>query len=138
MDGSAGLRRTEPGPQTVSRHRILVVDDNRDAAVSLAMLLEVLGHEVDTALDGREGVVKAEAMRPDLIFLDLGMPGMNGIDAARHVRALPHGKHITLIALTGWGQEHDHQRTREAGFDAHLLKPIDPVALDKLLAAPVS
>jgi signal transduction histidine kinase len=116
------------------RHRILVVDDNTDAATSLAMLLTELGHEVDTAFGGHEGVSKAEAMRPNLIFLDLGMPRMDGIEAARRVRALPAGRHITLIALTGWGQEHHHQQTRAAGFNRHLVKPIDPDDLERLLA----
>ena len=124
-----------PAHRQHSRHRILVVDDNQDAATSLAMLLKELGHDVDTAFGGHEGVSKAAAMRPDFMFLDLGMPRMDGIDAAQRVRALPHGKDITLVALTGWGQEHDRQRTREAGFDGHLLKPIDPAVLEKLLAA---
>jgi signal transduction histidine kinase/CheY-like chemotaxis protein len=118
----------------VLRHRILVVDDNRDAATSLAMLLNGLGHEVDTAFGGQEGVSKAQTLRPDLIFLDLGMPGMDGIEAAKRVRALPDGRDITLIALTGWGQEHHHQLTREAGFNRHLVKPLDPEELEKLLA----
>ena len=122
--------------QVAARHRILVVDDNSDAAISLATLLRELGHDVDTAFGGHEGVAKAESMRPNLIFLDLGMPLLNGIDTATLVRALPHGQDITLVALTGWGQDHDHQRTRDAGFDGHMLKPIDPLALDRLLAAP--
>ncbi|HEU5133822.1 MAG TPA: ATP-binding protein [Steroidobacteraceae bacterium] len=125
------------GLSQVTRHRVLVVDDNRDAATSLAMLLSEMGQEVDTAFGGQDGVAKAEAMHPDLVFLDLGMPLMDGIDAAKHLRALPRGKDITLVALTGWGQEHDHQRTRAAGFDRHLLKPIDVAELDKLLARPV-
>jgi signal transduction histidine kinase/CheY-like chemotaxis protein len=128
----------EAGRRPVVRHRVLVVDDNRDAATSLAMLLEQMGHDVQTACDGREGVAMAEAMRPDLIFLDLGMPRMNGIDAARCLRALPHGWDTTLVALTGWGQPQDQQRTRVAGFDRHLLKPIDPAELAKLLAAPAA
>ena len=122
--------------RAVSRHRILVVDDNQDAAMSFAMLLKEMGHEVDTASDGREGVSKAETFGPDLIFLDLGMPGMDGIEAGKYLRALPGGSAMTLVALTGWAQHNDLQRTREAGFDGHLLKPIDPVALDKLLAVP--
>jgi CheY-like chemotaxis protein len=123
--------------RAVPRHRILVVDDNQDAAISFAMLLKEMGHEVDTACDGREGVAKAETFGPDLIFLDLGMPGMDGIEAGKYLRALPGGKSMILVALTGWAQNRDLQRTREAGFDGHLLKPIDPVALDRLLAMPV-
>ena len=131
-----GAQPAKSGPPLTSRHRILVVDDNQDAATSLAMLLKGLGHDVDTAFGGHEGVSKAAAMSPNFMFLDLGMPRMDGIDAAQRVRALPRGKEITLVALTGWGQEHDRQRTREAGFDGHLLKPIDPVVLEKLLAEP--
>jgi signal transduction histidine kinase len=128
----------EPAPPKAQqngsrRQRILVVDDNTDAATSLAMLLTELGHEVDTAFGGHEGVSKAETMQPNLIFFDLGMPRMNGIEAARRVRALPSGRDITLIALTGWGQEHDHQQTSAAGFDRHLIKPIDPNDLERLL-----
>ena len=119
------------------RHRILVVDDNQDAATSLAILLSELGHDVDTAFGAHDGIAKAAAMRPTLMFLDLGMPHMNGIEAAKHVRALPHGDDITLVALTGWGQALDHQRTSAAGFDGHLVKPIDLGELDKLLSAPV-
>ena len=77
-------------------------------------------------------------MHPDLVFLDLGMPRMNGFDVAKQLRALPRGGGIILVALTGWGQEHDQQRTREAGFDHHLLKPIDPAELAKLLAVPAA
>ena len=128
--------RREPVVPPHSPHRILVVDDNIDAATSLATLLKGLGHDVDTAFGGHEGIAKAEAMRPDLIFLDLGMPRMNGIDAAKRLRKLPHGQEIKLVALTGWGQELDRQRTTAAGFDEHLLKPIDPAELARLLAAP--
>jgi signal transduction histidine kinase len=136
MHVQVGAQPAKPGLPATSRHRILVVDDNQDAATSLAMLLKGLGHDVDTAFGGHEGVSKAAAMRPNFMFLDLGMPRMDGIAAAQRVRALAHGKEITLVALTGWGQEHDRQRTREAGFDGHLLKPIDPAVLEKLLAEP--
>jgi signal transduction histidine kinase len=132
----AEVQSAEPDAPGTLRHRILVVDDNQDAATSLAMLLRDLGHDVDTAFGGHEGVSKAATMRPNFMFLDLGMPRLNGIDAAQRVRALPHGNDITLIALTGWGQTHDRQRTRAAGFDGHLLKPIDPAVLERLLAAP--
>jgi CheY-like chemotaxis protein len=121
----------------LARHRILVVDDNLDAAASLAMLLAAMGHDVDTANDGPGGIAKAATMRPDLVFLDLGMPRMDGLETARHLRALPDGKDMTVVALTGWAQQHDLLRTRMAGFDEHLLKPIDPLELDRLLAAPV-
>ncbi len=128
----AGLVPEAPmGP----RHRILVVDDNEDAATSLATLLEQLGHEVMVASDGRVAVAKAAALRPQVIFLDLRMPGMDGIEAARLLRALPDGKTTILIALTGGGQKLDLARTRAAGFDQHLLKPVDPESLSLVLSA---
>ena len=120
------------------RRRILVVDDNEDAATSLAMLLEQLGHEVVTASDGEEGVTKAATFCPHVVFLDLGMPRMDGAEAARRLRTLPDGGQTVLIALTGWGQEQDRQRTRAAGFDHHLLKPIEPDSLERLFQARVA
>jgi signal transduction histidine kinase len=119
----------------VLRRRILVVDDNEDAATSLAVLLRQMGHEVQTAFDGQEAVATAEALCPHVVFLDLGMPRMDGIEAAKRLRALPDGARTVLIALTGWGQKHDLERTRAAGFDHHLLKPIGPESLDRLLSA---
>jgi CheY-like chemotaxis protein len=115
--------------------RVLIVDDNEDAASSLAELLERWGQQVATAADGQQGVAKAMAVRPDIVFLDLGMPRMDGFEAARQLRALPNGEQMTLIALTGWGQEYDLQRTHAAGFDHHLLKPIDPTLLQRFLLA---
>jgi CheY-like chemotaxis protein len=120
---------TEPA---TGRRRILVVDDNEDAAISLAMLLEQLGHEVVTASDGEEGVTTAAVFCPHVVFLDLGMPRMDGAEAAKRLRTLPDGAQMILIALTGWGQEHDRRRTRAAGFDHHLLKPIEPDSLEQL------
>ena len=114
--------------------RILVVDDNRDSADSLTMILEILGNEVHTAYDGVEAVEAATAFRPDLVFLDIGLPRLNGYDAARRIRQLPGGKNVVLVALTGWGQEDDRRRSREAGFDHHLVKPVDPEELARLLA----
>jgi signal transduction histidine kinase len=131
---AAGPERTAVATTSseARRHRILVVDDNEDAATSLAMLLEQLGHEVVTASDGEEGVTKAAAFRPHVVFLDLGMPRMDGAEAAKRLRTLPDGAQTVLIALTGWGEEHDRQRTRAAGFDHHLLKPIEPNLLEQL------
>lgn len=113
--------------------RILVTDDNRDAANSLALLLKISGHTVETAYDGAEAIQKAEADRPDVILLDLGMPGMNGYDVCRAIRQTEWGKNIRIIALTGWGQEQDRRNTREAGFDHHLVKPVTPNALSEAL-----
>ena len=113
--------------------RVLVVDDNEDAATSLAMLLQSAGHDVMTAIDGQDGVAGAVQFRPDVVLLDLGMPNVDGFEAASRMRALPGGSQLTLVALTGWGQECDLKRTRAAGFDHHLLKPVDFRTLSQLL-----
>jgi CheY-like chemotaxis protein len=113
--------------------RILIVDDNRDAASSLAMLLRMLGNDVQTANDGPTGLEMLESFRPAVVLTDLGMPGMSGFELARQARELPHGKDTVFIALTGWGQEEDRQRTQQAGFDHHLLKPVNLGALKVLL-----
>ncbi|HET9205302.1 MAG TPA: PAS domain S-box protein, partial [Burkholderiaceae bacterium] len=102
---------------------VLVADDNEDAAMTLASLLEFEGHHVHVAFDGAQAVASAEAQQPDVAFLDLGMPHMDGVEAARRLRALEPERHMLIVALTGWGQEKDRDRTREAGFDAHLVKP---------------
>jgi PAS domain S-box-containing protein len=117
-----------------TQHRILVVDDNVDAASSLALMLKIMGHEVRTANDGLEGVETAAAFRPDLILLDIGMPRLNGYDACRRIREQPWGKNVNIVALTGWGQDEDKRRSKEAGFDSHLVKPVEPAAVESLLA----
>ena len=125
-------------PETLSkppRRRVLVVDDNADAASSLAMILKLTGNEVRTAHDGVEAVQAADEYRPDVILLDIGMPRMNGYDACRHIREKAWGRQPFIVALTGWGQEDDKQRSREAGFDSHLVKPVEPAALQKLLSS---
>lgn len=99
------------------------------------MLLQLTGYEVKMAHDGLEAVEAAAKLLPQVVLLDIGMPNLNGYDAARHIRQQAWGKDMVLIALTGWGQEQDRERTREAGFDAHLLKPVDHDALIKLLAS---
>jgi CheY-like chemotaxis protein/two-component sensor histidine kinase len=119
-----------------ARRRILVVDDNADSADSLGKLLELLGHEVRTAYDGEAGVTAGAAFHPDVVLMDLGMPRLNGYDAARRIREEAWGKRAVLVALTGWGQEGDRRRSQEAGFDAHLVKPVDPADLAKVLAGP--
>ena len=136
--GSAGTsspRETEPTILTADPHRplrILVVDDNSDAASSMAMLLEMFGHDVRTAGDGSEAVQQAQEQRPDIIFMDIGMPGLGGIEAARQIRQLPGGADIHIVAVTGWGQEHDQLRTREAGMTHHLVKPVSDKTLQEL------
>jgi PAS domain S-box-containing protein len=115
------------------RMRVLVVDDNRDAADSLAMLLRLKGHEVRVAYDGPAALAAVGAFGPDLVLLDLGMPGMDGYEVARRLRETPAFAGRAIAALTGWGQEADRRRTREAGFDHHLVKPVDPAELETLL-----
>jgi CheY-like chemotaxis protein len=115
-------------------HRILVVDDNCDAADSLAMILQIRGNDTRTAYDGLAALDVAAAFRPDVVLLDIGMPKLNGYDTARRLRTQPWGRNITLIALTGWGQDEDRQQSQAAGFNFHLVKPIEPAALEKLLA----
>jgi PAS domain S-box-containing protein len=117
------------------RRRVLVVDDNRDAATSLAIMLRLMGNESKMAHDGLEALEMAAAFRPDLILLDIGMPKLNGYDTARQIRQQAWGKHVALVALTGWGQEEDRRKSREAGFDSHMVKPIQLQDLEKLLAS---
>ncbi|HEX4613741.1 MAG TPA: PAS domain S-box protein, partial [Urbifossiella sp.] len=118
---------------TRSRRRVLVVDDNRDGAETMAVMLGMLGDEVRTAHDGVEAVEQAERFRPAVILMDLGMPRLSGLDATRQIRAQPWGREMTIIALTGWGQEADRERTRAAGCNGHLVKPVDLSELEKLM-----
>jgi len=113
--------------------RIVVADDNADSAASLAMMLRILGHEVQTAHDGQQAVELAETFRPDVMLLDIGMPRMDGYEAAQHLRKNPELGRVILIALTGWGQDDDKRRAEEAGFNHHVTKPIDLAALQSLL-----
>jgi CheY-like chemotaxis protein len=113
--------------------RVLVADDNRDAADSLAMLLELAGHEVRIAHDGEEALERAASFHPQLVLLDIGMPKLNGYEVARRMRRQPWGAAAHLIAITGWGQDEDKRRSAAAGFDDHLTKPIDPASLRSLV-----
>ncbi|HYX63117.1 MAG TPA: ATP-binding protein [Burkholderiales bacterium] len=122
-----------PAAQLPAR-RILVVDDNRDAAESLSLVLKFLGADVQVANDGRQALDAFQSYRPAVVFLDIGMPGMDGYEVARRMRAQQDGARPAIIALTGWGQQTDRQRAREAGFDHHLVKPADLGALQALLA----
>lgn len=119
----------------LDRRRVLVVDDNMAAADMLRLVLKMLGHEVRLAGDGQEAIDVAAEFRPDVILMDIGMPKMNGYEAARHIRQQPWGQKMTLIALTGWGQDEDKERSQEAGFDRHLVKPAEPLVLQRLLSA---
>ncbi|MGH7367438.1 MAG: CHASE3 domain-containing protein [Candidatus Rokuibacteriota bacterium] len=116
--------------------RVLVVDDEPDSTDSLALFLRLRGHEVRTAHDGPSALEEISRYRPDVVFLDLGLPGMSGYDVARRVRMLSDGGAPRLVALTGYGTDGDRRQTRDAGFDVHLAKPVDPQALDALLSSP--
>ena len=131
--GAEGLFRTNRRRLRASL-RILNVDDNRDGAESLAMLLNIMGTETRTAFDGEEGVRVANEFRPDVVLLDIGLPKLNGFEACRRIRESSWGKKAVLIAVTGMGQEDDRRRSKEAGFDHHMVKPVDPQDLLKLLA----
>jgi CheY-like chemotaxis protein/anti-sigma regulatory factor (Ser/Thr protein kinase) len=120
-----------PEPAAPAR-RVLVADDNPDLVDSLATLLRLSGFEVETARDGLEAVAAALRFRPSLILLDLGMPRLDGYSACRRIRELPGGQSIAILAQTGWGQEEDRQRSLDAGFDGHLIKPVDPMALIRI------
>jgi signal transduction histidine kinase/ActR/RegA family two-component response regulator len=135
-DASSGIAAGNGAAQPKARrgHRILLADDNRDALDSLATLLQCDGHEVHTAADGAEALALAAVCRPDVMLLDIGMPKLDGYEVARRVRAEPWGKCTVLIALTGWGQDEDRRRSREVGFDNHLVKPLDPDKLSAMLA----
>jgi len=121
-------------PPSVGR-RILIVDDSEDGAESLAMLLQLGGHETYQAHDGQEAIEAAERLRPDAMLLDIGLPILNGYEVCRRIRKEKWGQHLTIVALTGWDQEEDRHRSREAGFDAHMVKPVDHDELLKLLAS---
>jgi CheY-like chemotaxis protein len=114
--------------------RILVVDDNEDSADSLGLMLQIMGYNVRTAYDGLEAVEAAKAFDPAVTLLDIGLPRLSGYDACRRIRQQAGGDTMVLIAQTGWGQEEDKSRAKEAGFNFHMVKPVDPAALEKLLA----
>jgi len=138
----APLPAAAPSPHTqlngsaASHKRILVADDNRDAAESLAIILRLEGHEVELAHDGPAALRAFEVTRPDVALLDIGMPLSSGYEVAQQIRAVPGGKDVLLIAITGWAQDSDKARSLEAGFDHHLTKPIEPQSLIELLASP--
>jgi PAS domain S-box-containing protein len=130
-ESQAGQPRQHPEPAGVHSKHVLIVDDNRDAADTLAMLLRLRGHRVEVAYDGEQGVARAEALAPDLILLDIGLPDRSGYEVARHIRAGPRGHGVVLAALTGWGKDEDKRKALEAGFDHHFTKPL---AIDQLEA----
>jgi PAS domain S-box-containing protein len=129
-------RREMPARQ--AKRRVLVVDDNIDAAESLTLLLQSAGHETLMAHDGIEAVEAAAAFHPDMVLLDIGLPRLNGYEAARRIRAQPENDSLVLAALTGWGQDEDKRQSLEAGFDLHLTKPVDPVLVLELAENPAA
>jgi PAS domain S-box-containing protein len=131
---AAAPTEASPAPASVAR-RVLIVDDSEDGAESLAMLLQFAGHQTFKAHDGLEAIRTAQRLRPDAVLLDIGLPRMNGYEVCARLRKEPWGKNLVIIALTGWGQDEDRRRSKEAGFDAHLVKPVDDEVLIKMLAS---
>jgi CheY-like chemotaxis protein len=113
------------------------VDDNRDAALTLAKMLNLLGYDVSTAHDGIHALEQAEKFRPEVVLMDVGMPVLNGYEATRRIREQTWGRRMVIIALTGWGQEGDGTQSKEAGCDGHLVKPVSLTDLEKMLALPM-
>ena len=134
---AAPLRNSEPVTRQaradIVRKRIIVVDDNDDQVHSLALLLSLMGHTVSHAANGPEAIEQARDFGPDLMLIDIGMPGMDGYEVARRLRQQPETRNVRLVAQTGWGGDVDRERSREAGFDAHLVKPVTPATLEELL-----
>src|SRR5262249_53364149 len=122
----------------IPARRVLVVDDNVDAAFTLSLLLQSLGHETCVAHDGSEALRIAGEFTPEVVLLDLGMPGLNGFAVARRMRRMQRDRPLIIVAVTGWGQDADRKRSEEAGFDLHLVKPVDPETLAKVLDNPGS
>jgi CheY-like chemotaxis protein/anti-sigma regulatory factor (Ser/Thr protein kinase) len=116
-----------------TRLRILVADDNRDAADSLSLLLALEGHEAHTAYNGEEALAAAQRLAPDAVLVDIGMPKMSGYEVARRLRGTSSDRQVVLVAVTGWGQDDDRRRSLEAGFDLHLVKPVEPANLVGML-----
>jgi DNA-binding response OmpR family regulator len=126
--------QTASGDTALRRFRILVVDDNHDSALSLAMLLTIMGHETRTAHDGETALTAAADFSPDVVLLDIGLPKMNGYEVAQRIREKPWGTRMFLIAVTGWGQAEDRVRSAEVGLNMHMVKPVEPSALQAVLA----
>ena len=130
----ADVKRVPMTPATAPRRfRILVVDDNHDSALSMAMMLQIMGHDTRTAHDGESAVSTAETFLPEVVLLDIGLPKLNGYEVAQRIREKTWGQSMYLIAVTGWGQDEDRQRSSEVGLNLHMVKPVEPAALEKLL-----
>jgi two-component system CheB/CheR fusion protein len=125
-----------PLARPTSARKVLVVDDNVDAAHSVATLLQIWGHEIRVAHSGPDALQAAEAFQPDIVLLDIGLPGMSGYEVARQLRQQPRFQRTVLAAITGYGQEQDRRQSGQAGFDHHLTKPVAPATLQELMAVP--
>ena len=121
---------------TTRRRRVLLVDDNPDVVRSMARLLRSMGHEIEIALSGQDALVVAERFRPHIILMDIGLPDLNGYATAAAIRSKPWGHEVTLVAVSGWARAEDRRRAIDAGFDQHLLKPVDVDVLEAVLNAP--
>jgi CheY-like chemotaxis protein len=121
--------------EPAARFKVLVVDDNCDAATTLAMLLEARQHDVQVANDGFAALDAAASFQPDVVLLDIGLPGIDGFEVARRLRSLPQTKDVLVVAVSGYGQEEDRQKSQQAGFDYHLVKPVDPAILRSIFAS---
>lgn len=125
--------RGDEAPPADERLRVLVIDDNQDAADTLAELLALSDHDVEVAYSGPAGLAAAQRFQPEVVLCDLGLPGMDGFAVATTLRATPETRSAHLIAVSGYGQEEDRRRSREAGFELHLTKPVDPAAIERIL-----
>jgi len=125
---------SEPAMPPKPRLKILVVDDNPDAALSMAMMLSMMGHDTRTAHDGEAAVTTAEEFRPQVVLLDIGLPKLNGYEVAQRIRGQEWGATMFLVAITGWGQDEDRRRSEDVGMNLHMVKPVEPDALDRVLA----
>jgi CheY-like chemotaxis protein len=138
LEQATGMRPADTASTAIATavpaRRVLIADDNVDSAESLAMLLRLQGHHVEVVHDGAEALRRLEEFRPRFALLDIGMPKINGYEVARRIRAQPWGASLMLIALTGWGQEQDRRDALEAGFDHHLVKPVDTELLMQKMA----
>jgi len=132
-ESSSGVTANEGRTPGVSKRRIMVVDDNQDSAESMAQMLRLFDNEVVVAHDGLAAVEIAERVRPEIVLMDVGMPRMNGYDATRRIREQPWGRDLVVIALTGWGQDNDRERSEQAGCDGHLVKPVSLSNLEEML-----
>jgi CheY-like chemotaxis protein len=133
---NTALGAAQSAPQKAPARRILIVDDNEDAAESLGMVLGLDGHEVVCAYTGEQALEQARSFKPEVVLLDIGLPGVDGYEVARRIRALGDLQTVRLVAITGYGQEADKARARAAGFADHLVKPVEFPALQRILAIP--